>query len=320
MSNDWLRLWHDLPNDPKWRTIAKISKQHVTSVISVYIHLLVSASTATDRGRPQSFCSEDVASGLDLKTEQITSILAAMEGRVIQDGRLSGWEKRQPNREDGSAERSKTRREKIKLEKELQQLKEKISTLDGSVSENQENKPKPQPTATDRNRPIDTDTDTDTEEIISLLENTNVFSKSSPPSLGEKISDFEIFWESYPKSGKGCGKVEAGKAYQKAIRGGVGHAEILAAVKPYASYLEQTGISAAYASKWLKDQRWNVDYNGISITSDEKKEGVALTDTERYDLLKRLIDKGSDRFVTKNDREFMENFKNAEKYETSTNR
>ncbi|ENW0797054.1 MULTISPECIES: hypothetical protein, partial [Escherichia] len=22
MANAWLRLWHDMPNDPKWRTIA----------------------------------------------------------------------------------------------------------------------------------------------------------------------------------------------------------------------------------------------------------------------------------------------------------
>ncbi|MGC6733048.1 hypothetical protein ACP0F4_25645, partial [Escherichia coli] len=22
MDNAWLRLWHDMPNDPKWRTIS----------------------------------------------------------------------------------------------------------------------------------------------------------------------------------------------------------------------------------------------------------------------------------------------------------
>ncbi|ENT9428360.1 hypothetical protein QSD88_RS19685, partial [Escherichia coli] len=24
MANAWLRLWHDMPNDPKWRTIARV--------------------------------------------------------------------------------------------------------------------------------------------------------------------------------------------------------------------------------------------------------------------------------------------------------
>ena len=27
MANSWLRLWHDMPNDPKWRTIARKSKR-----------------------------------------------------------------------------------------------------------------------------------------------------------------------------------------------------------------------------------------------------------------------------------------------------
>ncbi|EOP2197647.1 hypothetical protein QSF09_003200, partial [Escherichia coli] len=25
MANAWLRLWHDMPNDPKWRTISRVS-------------------------------------------------------------------------------------------------------------------------------------------------------------------------------------------------------------------------------------------------------------------------------------------------------
>ena len=25
MANAWLRLWHDMPNDPKWRTIARVT-------------------------------------------------------------------------------------------------------------------------------------------------------------------------------------------------------------------------------------------------------------------------------------------------------
>ncbi len=43
MANAWLRLWHDMPNDPKWRTIARVSGQPIATVMAVYIHLLVSA-------------------------------------------------------------------------------------------------------------------------------------------------------------------------------------------------------------------------------------------------------------------------------------
>lgn len=45
MANAWLRLWHDMPNDPKWRTIARVSGQPIATVMAVYIHLLVSGLT-----------------------------------------------------------------------------------------------------------------------------------------------------------------------------------------------------------------------------------------------------------------------------------
>lgn len=137
MTNSWLRLWHDMPNDPKWRTIARVSKQPIPSVLSVYIHLLVIASNATERGRTQNVCSEDIASALDMEAEQIDAILNAMQGRVLDGDRVSGWAKRQVEREDGSAERAKRWRE---AQKEAKQT---------------------QPNATERNRTPDKDKDTD---------------------------------------------------------------------------------------------------------------------------------------------------------------
>lgn len=118
-SNSWLRLWHDMPNDPKWRTIARASKQPIALVMAVYVHVLVSASTnATERGRTQSLCVEDVASALDVEDTQVQSILDAMQNRVLDGDHVTGWEKRQPIREDGAAERSKAWREGKKAEKE----------------------------------------------------------------------------------------------------------------------------------------------------------------------------------------------------------
>jgi hypothetical protein len=111
MANQWLRLWHDMPTDPKWRTIAKASGQRIGDVMAVYCHLLVCASNATERGRTQSFNSEDVASALDLETEQVEAIVKAMQARVLDGDKVAGWEKRQALREDGSAERSRAWRE-----------------------------------------------------------------------------------------------------------------------------------------------------------------------------------------------------------------
>ena len=119
MANQWLRLWHDLPNDPKWRTIARVSKQRIGDVIAIYLHVLVDASSnETERGRTQSVCVEDVATALDMENDQVEAILAAMQGRVMEGEQVSGWSKRQPAREDGSAERAKAWRERKKQQAE----------------------------------------------------------------------------------------------------------------------------------------------------------------------------------------------------------
>lgn len=103
---DWLRLWHDMPNDPKWRTIARKSGQRIGDVIGVYIHLLVSASSNKDCGAIAGVDPEDLASALNMDVKEVESILQAMEGRVVSDGRLTGWDSSQPKREDGVDESS----------------------------------------------------------------------------------------------------------------------------------------------------------------------------------------------------------------------
>lgn len=99
MANEWLRLWHDMPTDPKWRTISRASGEAVSLVQAVYLHMLVDASRNVTRGHVD-VTAEDLASALDVTEEQIRNVLAAMEGRVIADGALSGWDRRQPKKED----------------------------------------------------------------------------------------------------------------------------------------------------------------------------------------------------------------------------
>lgn len=154
MANQWFRLWHDMPNDPKWRTISRVSKQPITAVISVYLHVLVCASNATERGRTQGLDCEDVASALDLENEQVEAIISAMQGRVLDGDKVSGWEKRQPAREDGSAGRAKEWREAQKAKKNAAAAEE------GSSERN-----RTQPNAPDK----DTDTEEPTEADASVV-------------------------------------------------------------------------------------------------------------------------------------------------------
>lgn len=96
---DWLRLWHDMPNDPKWRTIARVSGQPIALVQAMYLHLLVDASVNVTRGHV-TVTKEDIASALDVTDEQVEAVFSAMQGRVIDGDKLTGWEGRQPKRED----------------------------------------------------------------------------------------------------------------------------------------------------------------------------------------------------------------------------
>ncbi|EOL5366751.1 DnaT-like ssDNA-binding domain-containing protein [Escherichia coli] len=133
MANAWLRLWHDMPNDPKWRTIARVSGQPIATVMAVYIHLLVSASRNVTTCHGVSLrghidvTTEDLASALDVTEEVIDSILQAMQGRVLDGDLITGWEKRQVAKEDNGnvsqtakspAERKRAQREREKLRKQ----------------------------------------------------------------------------------------------------------------------------------------------------------------------------------------------------------
>lgn len=104
----WVRLWHDMPTDPKWRTIARKSGQRVGDVIAIFNFLMVNAGENTaERGALDGLDMEDVATALDLSEADVSAVLSAMDGKVIEANRLTGWDKRQPKREDGNAQERK---------------------------------------------------------------------------------------------------------------------------------------------------------------------------------------------------------------------
>ncbi len=151
----WLRLWEDLPTDPKFRTISKISKQSLSEVISIYILLLVDASKNKPRGNV-NLQAEDISSALDIEVLKIEEILKAMEGRVILNGYLTGWENRQFEKEDAVNKGSKPVKQRVKEYRERQkrmlECNENVTDCNGLKR-----------IVTECNAP-DTDTDTDTEK------------------------------------------------------------------------------------------------------------------------------------------------------------
>ena len=106
----WVRLWQDMPTDPVWRTISKRSGQPIALVMAVFNFMMVTAKD--EDGYITGFDDEDVATALDSEIEQITTIKESMQGKVLDGDYLTGWERRQPKREDeGSTARSRRHRE-----------------------------------------------------------------------------------------------------------------------------------------------------------------------------------------------------------------
>lgn len=115
---NWVRLWHDMPNDPKWRLIARKSGSSIPEVMAVYIQMMVQASENDGSGSIDGWDDDLAAIALDIDAEVVQSIRETMEGVVLEDGLLTGWEKRQPKRSDDySTDRVRKHRERKKAEK-----------------------------------------------------------------------------------------------------------------------------------------------------------------------------------------------------------
>lgn len=123
-SYQWYRTWNGMSTDAKFPYIAKCSNQAVGNVCSVFYTLLDFASQNEDRGSIAGFTPGYIATFLGIEDADVVSIVNAMEGHLILNGRIKNWEKRQPecdeHRRDNkakamsNAERQRRYREKQK--------------------------------------------------------------------------------------------------------------------------------------------------------------------------------------------------------------
>ena len=114
---DWVRLWHDMPTDPKWRVIARKSGQPLPAVIAVFTMMMCNASSnAEERGALIGWDDEDVGAALDMDASDVLAIRTAMQSKVLDGDHLSGWDRRQPKREDNSVGRVKAYRDRKRAE------------------------------------------------------------------------------------------------------------------------------------------------------------------------------------------------------------
>jgi hypothetical protein len=108
---DWFRWHNGTASDPKWRAVARKAGAPVADVLAVWAMLCENANQSPERGTLHGWDAEDAAAALDLDAEVVERIVGAMNGKVIERARLTGWEKRNPPSES-SAERVRRHREK----------------------------------------------------------------------------------------------------------------------------------------------------------------------------------------------------------------
>lgn len=132
--------------------------------------MMENASQSSPRGVLCGWDDEDVAAGLGFATEQVVSIREAMQGKTLDGQRLTAWEKRQPKREDTSAERTRLWREAQKEDRDAS--KRNVTQRDAAADA------------------VTLETETETEE-------------KKQKALGQRAARFEEFWAAYPnKKGK----------------------------------------------------------------------------------------------------------------------
>lgn len=119
MAEVWFRFHHGTVNDPKWRVVAsrasKAMSRKVTigHVLAVWTAMMENASQAQPRGQLSNWSHEDVGAALDIPDEEVAAIHAAMQGKTLDGDKLTGWNRRQINREDPTAaERQRRKRER----------------------------------------------------------------------------------------------------------------------------------------------------------------------------------------------------------------
>lgn len=107
---DWLRWWHGTVTDTKFLWVARRAGARLGDVLAVWSALLEEASQAAERGYVVRFDADSFDCLLGTDDGEVSRIIDAMaaKGLIDQDGRLSGWDSRQPNREDSGSPTAKS--------------------------------------------------------------------------------------------------------------------------------------------------------------------------------------------------------------------
>ena len=251
--SQWVRLWEDMPDDPKWRVVAKRSERPLHQVIAVFTRMLVNASKATARGSLEGWSDEDEAMALDMDEASVRAIREAMQGKVLAGETLTGWEKRQPKREDNSTDRVKAFRERFSASK-------RNETQRNAPEEKREDTEKiePRQDTSVRNIHLSEPASPAADPTAKIIE----FPRPETPKPESKkerkkieyTPGFVTFWAGYPTD-PNMSKTKAFVEWQKLSRPEKDQA--IASLPSFGNYCRShTDYRAVHAERYLRDRRF----------------------------------------------------------------
>lgn len=184
---DWFRWHHGSVTDPKFQLVARKAGVRLPDVLAVWAFVLEKASASDERGSFGEIDCEAVDCLFGLEEGQTAQILEHMGARGLVDGgRISAWEKRQPKRErdaDSSTDRTRAYRERQKQQGDAQQ---------------------------DHVTPCDA-----TERQETPREEKSREEKENPPTPQGGCARFEDFWSAWPKSERKQDKVKCARKWRR---------------------------------------------------------------------------------------------------------
>lgn len=108
---EWFRWYSGTVSDPKWQLVAADSGQPVGFVLAVWAHVLERANAGN--GTMDGWNPRVVAVSIGTTTDAVNSIVAAMQGLVLDGETVCKWSERQPKRrDDDSRDRVRAHRER----------------------------------------------------------------------------------------------------------------------------------------------------------------------------------------------------------------
>jgi hypothetical protein len=222
MANQWFRSWHGAPTDPKWLAIGRKCSLAPGMVFAITWALMDRASQAAERGSFAGYDADEIAAFMGCDEQDVRNVIDLMiEKGMVKDDAFTKWAYRQPQRDDGAAERAKAWRER---EKDKQNNAERI------------------PNATERKRTLDKDKDTDKEPS---KEGKGARAREPFPE-----KQFQEFWDIYPNK---VGKPKARSSFEKAMRNAAWH-EIISGLQRYIAKTDDRPW--CNPATWLNQERW----------------------------------------------------------------